>query len=109
MNIQKYLGHDGQPTHICLSFHVLAHDKTNWVARLELAIVRSRIRTFADVEIINGRIVADKNIVKVYLLFSKTEHNLNTCILHVTGFANVLGVHGFAAAGSVTELNFINA
>jgi|688.fasta_scaffold851781_2 hypothetical protein len=109
MNIQKYIGHDGQPTHICFSFHVVAHDKTNWAARLELAIAQSRIRTFADVEIIAGRIVADKNMVKVYLLFSKTEYNLGTSILHVTGFANVLGVHGFAAAGSVTELNFINA
>ena len=107
MNIQKYIGPDGQPSHICFSFHVVAHNKINWAARLELAITQSRIRITADVEIINGRIVADKNMVKVYLLFPKTEHTVETSLLHVTSFANVLGVHAFAAAGSLTELNFI--
>ena len=108
MNIQKYIGPDGQPSHICFSFHVVAHNKINWAARLELAITQSRIRIAADVEIINGRIVGDKNMVKVYLLFPKTEHTVETSLLHVTSFANVLGVHDFAAAGSLTELNFIN-
>lgn len=109
MNIQKYIGPDGQPTHICFSFHVVAHDKINWAARLELAIAQSRIRAYADVEIIAGRIVADKNMVKAYLLFPKSDYSIGTALIHVTGFANVLGVHNFAAAGSHMELNFINA
>jgi hypothetical protein len=109
MNIQNYFGPDGQPTHICFSFHVVAHNKTNWTERLETAVMRSRIREHADVELINGRIVANKNMVKVYLLFPKSQHTVETSLIHVTNFANVLGVHDFAAAGSLTELNFINA
>ena len=53
--------------------------------------------------------VADKNMVKVYVLFPKSDFSIRTTLIHVTGFANVLGVHNFAAAGSHIELNFINA
>ena len=109
MNIQKYIGPDGQPSHICFSFHILAHNKTNWASRLEEAIVRSDIRRVADVEIIKGRIVADRNMIVAYLLFPKQDQNLSTAVFHSISFANVLGVHDFAASGSPCDLNFINA
>lgn len=109
MNIQKYIGPDGQPTHICLQFHILAHDKTNWAKRLETAIADSDIRRAASVEIINGRIIVDRNMIVAYLLFSKQDQSLATAVFHSISFANVLGAHGFAASGGLTELNFINA
>jgi hypothetical protein len=109
MNIQKYLGPDGQPTHICFQFHVLAHNKANWASRLDTAIFCSGVNDHATVELINGRVLANKSMVKAYLLFPKSQHTVETCLIHVTNFANVLGVHDFAAAGSLTELNFINA
>jgi hypothetical protein len=109
MNIQKYIGPDGQPSHICFSFHILAHNKTNWASRLEKAIVRSDIRRVADVEIIKGRIVADRNMIVAYLFFPKQDQNLLTAVFHSISFANVLGVHDFAASGSPCDLNFINS
>lgn len=107
MNIQKYLGPDGQPTHICFSANVIAHDTKQWAQRLEAAISASRVRLVADIEVIAGRIVANRTMVKIYLLFDKQVHVGDSAIIQLTGFCNVLGVHGFSACASSVELNFI--
>ena len=107
MNIQKYIGHDGQPTHICFSANVIAHDTKQWAQRLEAAISASRVRLVADIEVIAGRIVAGHTMVKIYLLFDQQMHTRDNALIHLTSFCNVLGVHGFSACASSIELNFI--
>ena len=109
MNIQKYIGHDGQPTHICFSANVIAHDTKQWAPRLEAAILASRVRLVADIEVIAGRIVADHTMVKIYLLFDQQTHSVDNALIHLTSFCNVLGVHGFSACASSCNLNFINS
>jgi len=109
MNIQKYLGPDGQPTHIAFSATIIAHDTKQWAPRLEAAILAGRVRLVADVEVVAGRIVADHTMVKIYLLFDKQLHTADGAIIHLTSFCNVLGVHGFSACASACDLNFINA
>jgi hypothetical protein len=109
MNIQKYLGADGQPTHICFSANVIAHDTKQWAPRLEAAISASRVRLVADIEVIAGRIVADHTMVKIYLLFDQQTHSVDNALIHLTSFCNVLGGHGFSACASACDLNFINS
>ena len=109
MNIQKYLGHDGQPTHHAFSANVMAHDTKQWAPRLEAAITASRVRLVADIEIIAGRVVAGHTMVKIYLLFDQQMHTRDNALIHLTSFCNALGVHGFSACASVCDLNFINA
>jgi len=108
MDISKYIGPDGQPSHICFSFHILANNKTNWAERLEEAIIRSDIRRVAAVEIIKGRMVVGRNMIVAYVLFPKQDHSLSTAVFHSISFANVLGVHDFAASGAPCDLNFVN-
>ena len=108
MNIQKYLGADGQPTHICFSANVIAHDTKQWAPRLEAAILASRVRLVADIEVIAGRIVAGYTMVKIYMLFDQQIHTRDNALIHLTSFCNLLGVHGFSASASSVELNFID-
>lgn len=108
MNIQKYIGPDGQPTHICFSATVIAQDTKQWAPRLEAAISASRVRLVADIEVVAGRIVFDHTMVKIYLLFDREMHTPDGSVIHLTSFCNVLGVHGFSACASSCNLNFIN-
>jgi hypothetical protein len=108
MNIQKYIGPDGQPTHYAFSANVMAHDTKQWAPRLEAAITASRVRLVADIEVIAGRVVAGHTMVKIYVLFDQQMHTRDNALIHLTSFCNVLGVHGFSACSSSVELNFIN-